>query len=338
MSVRIRVALVFLIVLFLTSLLMFSVRLSPGVYSKTMPVIGTVGTIRIVCKNSEDARKASLQAFRKIEELGARMNRRNVSSDIGLLNENGFKDYISVDKKVFEVIMKGVALSEETNGAFEIAILPLINVWNKAGANGVVPDSGAIKSALDKCGSRFINLAADERVKFSKEGTGVDLGGIAKGFLIDQAAQVISSSGFDNFIVEIGGDMYVSGVKPGGRKWSIGIKHPRKKSNIIDKIAMSDSAVATSGDYERYFKRGSERYHHILDPRTGLPARVAISVTVVAPDAATADALATAAFVMGPDAGLDFIEKSPDVEGFIVSEKDGAFNVVETTGFNDLRK
>jgi thiamine biosynthesis lipoprotein len=156
-------------------------------------------------------------------------------------------------------------------------------------------------------------------VYLPKSGTEIDLGGIAKGYVVDRAVDVLRQSGITSASVDAGGDIRLIGGKPGGRPWRVGVRHPRERDRIIAVLELLDSAVVTSGDYERYFMLGGTRYHHLLDPDTGLPAAGLASVTVVAADATTADALSTTVFVMGRERGLALIESLPGVEAILVT-------------------
>jgi thiamine biosynthesis lipoprotein len=167
----------------------------------------------------------------------------------------------------------------------------------------------------------------------------LDLGGIAKGWGVDRAADVLAGlSGA--CLVNAGGDLVVRGLKPGGKPWRVGVQDPRDPSQLFLKLRLAENvAVATSGDYQRYFEVDGVRYHHLLDPRTGYPARAASSATVIAPDCATADAWATAVFVLGPAAGIAALEEQPGLEGVIVVVDDaGELVLHETAGFARFRE
>lgn len=147
---------------------------------------------------------------------------------------------------------------------------------------------------------------------------GVDLGAIAKGWAVDRAIEKLEAAGIRSAIIDAGGDLRIIGSRPGKGTWRIGVQHPREAGGLLATFDLRDTAIVTSGDYERFFVVAGERYHHILDPATGRPARGCQSVTVLAPTAAEADACATAAFVLGPDKGIPFLRNRPGVRGFIV--------------------
>jgi len=153
----------------------------------------------------------------------------------------------------------------------------------------------------------------------------LDLGGIAKGFIVDRALSLLEGKDVQAAFLNAGGDIKVLGTKPDGSKWRVGIRDPHKKNEVKAVLLLDKGAVATSGDYERFFEQNGVRYHHIIDPKTGYPARGLSSVTVVAPNCLTADALSTAIFVLGLSEGLALLEKLPEVEGVFITEEGELF-------------
>jgi len=150
-------------------------------------------------------------------------------------------------------------------------------------------------------------------------GMSMELGGIAKGFIIDRALQILTEAGVQNAYINAGGDIGLIGPNRGGKPWIIGIRHPRDNNEVIAVLPVSGGAVVTSGDYERVFEEGGVTYHHILNPRTGMPAIDLISVTIIAETVIEADALSTAVFVLGPVDGLALIEELPGIEGILIT-------------------
>ncbi|MFQ5835694.1 MAG: FAD:protein FMN transferase, partial [bacterium] len=160
-----------------------------------------------------------------------------------------------------------------------------------------------------------------DRAGFQKKGMQIDLGGIAKGYAVDRAIESLRKNGIRRALVNAGGDLYALGSGPGKEKWQVGIQDPREEDKLLGIIKVKDVGVATSGDYRRYFTIEGRRFSHIVNPKTGQTVQdVPMSVTVIAPDATTADALATGVFVLGPQKGIELIESLPQVEGMIVSE------------------
>jgi FAD:protein FMN transferase len=198
-----------------------------------------------------------------------------------------------------------------TGGLFDPTVGSITRLW-KFGEDGEIPPTDSVAAGLERIGFlRF--LASPDSGWFT-----LDLGGVAKGYAVDLAAGRLVDLGFKSAIVTAGGDMRLVGKRYDGKLWRIAIKHPRLAGRFIGYLNLADAAVATSGDYERCFVRDGKRYHHIIDPRTGMPAAGTTCVTVVAKTNAIADALSTGLFVMGPHAGLELAERLPDVEAVFV--------------------
>ena len=214
-------------------------------------------------------------------------------------------EWVEVDEETYSLIKAAYAFAELTEGAFDPTVGKLLEVWGFTGnyENLRVPSNDEIEKALSSVGYRNILLDDRHFRVMVKNGSKIDLGGIAKGYALDRARQIALSFDEDaTGFVEAGGDIRIIGPKFGKYPWVIGVKDPRG-DDVIDYIYLKSGAVATSGDYERYFIEDGIRYHHIIDPSTGYPARGVWSVTIVAEDATTADALSTAGFVM---AGRDW--------------------------------
>jgi thiamine biosynthesis lipoprotein len=202
------------------------------------------------------------------------------------------------------------AAYELTGGLFDPAIGSVSRLWTW-GEDGAVPHPDSIAAALARVGLDKLSAKGPGRVT-------LDLGGVAKGYAVGLAARKIESLGFRSAIITAGGDMRLVGRRPDGKPWRIAIRHPRKPGAFIGFLKLSDTSVSTSGDYERCFVRDGRRYHHILDPRTGMPGERSVSVTVVGPDAATSDALSTGLFLMGPEEGARLVESLDGVGAVFV--------------------
>jgi len=212
-----------------------------------------------------------------------------------------------------DVVGSALQCAEATNGAFDPTVLPLVEVWGWFSTPSV-PDSGVLDSALALVDWKKIKLAGDTLIV--PEGMGLDLGGIAKGFAVDEAVSFLMESGVEEGMVNAGGDIRVWG----DRKWKIGVRNPRG-TGIIAVVELENCAIATSGDYERFFMVDGKRYHHILDGKTGFPASSGlVSVSVIAPTSVLADAYATAVFVMGVNRGLAWLESQDSIGGIVCTE------------------
>lgn len=261
---------------------------------------------------------AAFDSIRKIEELATSYND---SSQIGQLNLYAGQKEISVHKDILGIIEQAEVISKLSDGAFDITILPLLRLWNFKSPDPRIPADTEISDKLNLVDYRRVRIKG-ERIFLPEAHMGVDLSAIAKGFAVDRAIETLKNCGYKDFLVEAGGDLRaVAGELTRGRR-RIWVRHPRKLDGFFATIKMNQGAVATSGDYERFFEMGGQRFHHILDPRTGYPASPIVSVTIIANAAALADAYATAVFVLGPERGLDLVEKTPEMESLIVYKKD----------------
>ncbi|HUT03915.1 MAG TPA: FAD:protein FMN transferase [bacterium] len=261
--------------------------------------------------------QSALDAMRRVE---SEMSVNVKSSVVHRINDSAGRSKVLAPRSVISVLDSAARVSELSEGAFDVRIGAVSDLWDFASLeNPAPPDPQAI--------AREVRLVAGASVEFSAtsgtvylptEGMRLDLGGIAKGYAIDVASEALRKAGILNFIVDAGGDMFVSGTRPNGRKWRIGVRDPRRPGDLMCTLLTTDRAIVTSGDYERFFIYEGRRYHHILDPATGYPASECQSVTVIAKEATVADALATAIFVMGPERGLQLADRLQDIECLIV--------------------
>jgi thiamine biosynthesis lipoprotein len=222
-----------------------------------------------------------------------------------------------------EIIALGLDVAQRSDGAFDLTLGQLKALWGFDQESPTLPDQAALSAALNGIGPAALSLQGQEVNKRTPL-LQVDLGGIAKGYAVDRAIAVLKEHGVTSAAVNAGGDMYLLGPhselqgRP-ERPWRIGIQHPRHKETLLETVQVSDRAVVTSGDYERFFEEDGVRYHHIFDPKNGLPARGCQSVTIIADSVVLADALATAVFVLGPTAGLQLLTQYPEAEGLVVA-------------------
>ena len=226
---------------------------------------------------------------------------------------------VPVSPETFEVLALAQKMALASFGAFDITYAPLRDLWHfDEDATSVVPDADAIAARLAYVG--FADLALNPAAltaRLGRSGMKIDLGGIAKGAIVDAAVQTLRDRGLRDFILQAGGDMYVSGDRA-GQPWRVGIQDPRRGEEHFATLALRDHAFSTAGDYERGFVRDEQRYHHILDAKTGYPATASRSVTVYAPTALLADTLDNAVFILGPKAGITLLQQYPDCEAVIV--------------------
>jgi thiamine biosynthesis lipoprotein len=263
------------------------------------------------------------RAYAEIERIEKKLSVRMKDSEITEINQSAGKRPLKVDDEMYLLIQESKRFSEMSGGAFDISVEGLKDIWdfNRPGFREPGPDR--VKKGLERVDYRKIRLNQRDSTVFLEEGgMEISLGGIAKGYAVDRAVRILRESGIKGGIVSAGGDLLAFGRKGNGEVWRVGVRNPRDHSKNICVLPVSNLSVATSGDYERYRMADGKRVHHIIDPRTGYPSAGCMSVTVVARSAMTADALATAVFVLGPEAGLALLEELPGVEGIVV-DSDG---------------
>lgn len=299
---------------------------SSQVYSakRSLPIMGTVMNLTVHGPDQDKCEEAISKTISTMQGLERMMSRHMHSSELALLNRTGRLDKPSSELQ--EVFSEATRLSKETSGSFDITVLPLLNLYENS---NVLPD----RKLLSLTGSRvdYRHIHQDKgTIQFTQPHMAASLDGIAKGYIVDRGTETLHSLGYHDVYVEAGGDLMVSGLRNKHEPWRIGIRPPRAyKTGKPLTIAVSDKAVATSGDYMQFFSPDLMN-HHILNPRTGISPLQLASATVVAPSAMEADGLATALMVLGPDAGLDLIEPRHGCEAYMISKE---LKEYSTTGF-----
>jgi len=285
-------------------------------------LLGTLVEIQAWAEQLDDSglRSAFQRAFDEIHRVENEMSLNIEGSGVRRINESAGQAQVAVPASLISVLDSARRVSELSGGAFDVTIGAVYRLWDFASENGArPPDPDAIARNLQNVDYTRVELSATSgTVLMPTKGMRLDLGGLAKGYAIDVAAKALMDAGAHNFIVNAGGDMFVSGRRLNGERWRIGVRHPRRPGELMCTLFLEDCAVVTSGDYERFFEYNGKMYHHILDPTTGYPAEACQSVTVVAKGATVADALATAVFVMGPKRGLQLVDRLTEVEALIV--------------------
>lgn len=288
---------------------------------ETRLLMGTQVDVTVLVSDHEQGDRGLRACFGEMERIQALMNIYSEGSQISKLNRLARQQWVVPHPEVFWLVQRSLESSRASDGAFDISVGPLVRIWREARRRGVPPSTLEVQAALAHVGYTTIDVdPKGQRLRFLNEGMSLDLGGIAKGYALDKGAEALRREGIQQALLNAGGDILALGGK-GKDPWIIGIRDPRDPNGLLGSLEARDVAVITSGDYERFFVYEGKRYHHILDPRTGFPSRGCRSVTVVGPRATEADALATAAFVMGPSSGLALLEHRPGVEGIVVDER-----------------
>jgi len=293
----------------------------PHKIERTTQVMGTLASITIWSDDDDAAAAAIDAAFTELHRIETLMTSWTDDSVVARINTAaGTRRGATVDDETLQVLHKALAISKLTDGAFDVTIGVFHDLW-KFGSNqtGEIPSAAAIAERVRLVDYRAVRIdARRHRVRLARKGMAITLGGIAKGYAVDRAATLLRTKSFHDFIIQAGGDLYVAGRK-GDKPWIVGIRDPRgSRSTPFVVTAIEDRTFSTSGDYERAFVINGVRYHHILDPATGRPARRSRSVTVMTRDALTADALSTALFVLGARAGMTIVEHLAGVEAVFV--------------------
>lgn len=244
------------------------------------------------------------------------------TTQISQINRNAGIQPVKVDAEVFELVERAIKISQITKGAFDISYASMDKIWKFDGSMKVMPTKEAIKKSVEKIGYKNIVLNQKEHTIYLKlEGMKLGLGGIGQGYIADKVKDLLFSKGCFSGIINVSGDINAWGKQPDGKPWTVGIVNPLNKNKIFATFPIEDSAVETSGSYEKYVIFNGIRYSHIIDPRTGYPATGVVSVSVFAKQTEIADALATGIFVLGVEVGLDLVNQIKGIECIIVDDK-----------------
>jgi thiamine biosynthesis lipoprotein len=306
-----------------------------SMYRESRMVMDTVCTITVVSSSRQKASEAIESGFGEIKKLEQHLNYYSPESEISAINRASGKYPVKVSRDTLDVIKKAVEIAAFTDGAFDPTVGPLMESWGftTRGAERSVPHRKTIQDILGLVHYKKIKINdSTSEIFLEKQGMALDLGGIAKGYAADRVIESIRVQGIKAALVAVAGDIRAFGVKSDGQPWKVGIQNPRSKENssgkkeedVLFSLHLTDKAISTSGDYQRFFTEGGRRYHHIIDPATGYPASQVMSVSVIAPEGYRADSLATAVFIIGPEKGIKFLE-SKDLDGIIVDAHKNIF-------------
>jgi thiamine biosynthesis lipoprotein len=289
-------------------------------FEETHDLMGTYVKV-VVYADEGIAEEAINAAFARMEEIDRIATTWDSEGEAFKLNQTGYSDTPS--DELLELINLSLYYSELTDGSFDITVQPLLDLWEynpDADKQFWELDESTQKAEINKAlklvGPDQI-IIEDNTIRFKEEGTKITLGGIAKGYAVDEALEVLKDMGIKYALVDAGGDIGTLGSKPEGELWSIALVNPDDTSEYLVDFKIKDKAVATSGNYERYFDPEA-KVGYIMDPKTGYSTTDSISVTIIAENTTQADALATGVFVMGPENGMRLVESLDDVEAFIV--------------------
>ena len=293
------------------------------VFKRNTVLMGT--DIELTASDTDEDRvnAAFDAAIQEMDRIENEMSEWRDGTPVSIINQKAGIEPVSVPQELLNVISAAQKVSQLSDGAFDISWAAMRGIWNFAKGKERIPTPEEIKEKLPLINYKYIEIDEGKKtVILKKKGMAMGLGAIAKGYAVDKAMQVMVIRGIKNAIVKAGGDMRIQGTQD-GKPWDIGIRHPRDKTKLLGMLTLSNISISTSGDYERYFIKDGILYHHIMDPKTGYPALACQSVTILAPDTMTSDALSTAVFVLGPDKGMKLIKSLPGIEGIIVDSNGG---------------
>jgi len=290
-------------------------------YTRTLKLMGSRFDITVVAENEAQANAYIDLAVSEISRIEKKISSWDSNSETSKIIENAGIRPVPVDKELFDLISRAIKISELTNGAFDISYASMDRIWKFDGSMKSLPTNEEVAQSVTKVGYRNIILDKEKQTVFLKnKGMRIGFGAIGKGYAADKAKQLLIANNVKAGIMNASGDLTTWGTQPDGSPWMVGITNPLNKNKVFSWFPLDNNAVVTSGNYEKFVEFNGKKYTHIIDPRTGWPVTGLTSVTVFAPKAELADALATSVFVMGNDTGLDFINQLPGVECIIVDD------------------
>ncbi len=290
-------------------------------YKRALSKMGSDFEITVVAENRAQADAWIDMAVAEIGRIESVISSWDPASETSEINRMAGVQPVAVSPELYGLIERALGISRLTDGAFDISYASMDRIWKFDGSLTAMPEAEAITASVARVGYQKIKLdPATASVFLAGEGMRIGFGAIGKGYAADRARDLLVAQGVPAGIINASGDMNTWGRKPDGSSWQVAITNPMDKTKSFGLLPLEDRAVVTSGNYERYVRFNGVRYAHIIDPRTGYPATGILSVTVFAPRAELADALATAVFVMGVETGLDRIEQIPGVDCIIVDE------------------
>jgi thiamine biosynthesis lipoprotein len=284
---------------------------------------GIMDTDVIIKAYGRGAAKAIDKAIEEMKRLAHLFDAYSPESDVSKVNESAGRAPVKVSPEVFSVVQRALYFSALTDGAFDPTVFPLTRLWGFGTNEKRVPEPEEIESVIELVDYRKVVLNETESTVFLQEkGMAIDLGAIAKGYAVGKMVDVMRKEGVVNFLINAGGNVYAAGKRPDGMPWRVAVTDPIDPTHYLGVAEASDLSLVSSGDYERYFEVDGQRYHHILDPKTGYPAKKNHGTTVFLSSSQDADALSTSLFILGHDSSEELLSHFPGI-GVIFVEIDG---------------
>lgn len=299
--------------------------------TSTRLAIGNAVTVTIIFlyEQGVDHEKIMDEAFDEIKRLSDIMNHYDEKSEISRLNREGVLE--NADPQLMEVIESALEYNKLTDGAFDITVFPIIELFRDRFKENKIPQENEIKEVLELVGSDKI-IIEGRNIKLKKKGMKLTIVGLAKGYIVDMASRLLLEHGIKNHLINAGGDIKAAGLREDGNPWKVAIQDPAVADNYLDVIELTDSSVATSGNYENYYD-AEKIFHHIANPKTGFSPVLNSSASIIAPTAMETDALATALMVMPPEYGIPFIESLSGREALIITREG---KLIRSSGWKSL--
>ncbi len=295
-------------------------------YTRTLALMGSRFDITVVAENEKQGESFIDMAVEEISRIEKMISSWDTLSQTSAVVRNAGIQPVKVDRELFDLITRAIKISELTSGAFDISYASMDRIWKYDGSMKELPSDEQVAQSVRKVGYKNILLDPENQTVFLKlTGMKIGFGAIGKGYAADKAKQLLIAKGVEAGIINASGDLTTWGHQPDGSPWMVGITNPLNKDKVFSWFPLDNNSVVTSGNYEKFVELNGKRYSHIIDPRTGWPVSGLTSVTIFAPKAELADALATSVFVMGRETGIDFINQLPGVECVIVDENGKIF-------------
>ncbi|MGI9219506.1 MAG: FAD:protein FMN transferase [Woeseiaceae bacterium] len=292
-------------------------------YADSRPMLGTEVSVRLWHEDPDRGRALVEQVFRETKRIDQLMSTYIEDSEISAINRDAATQPVVAGDELFRIVQRSLDISRLTHGAFDITYESVGQHYDFRTRQR--PDEATVTENLGLIDYQLVNLnQAQSTIEFGAQGMRINLGGIAKGYVVERGVDLLRVAGVQHAVVTAGGDSRLLGDRR-GQPWMVGIRDPRVDGEVAMSIPLQNEAISTSGDYERYFDEDGVRYHHIISPSTGNPASGVHSATVIGPDAVITDALSTSVFVMGVDLGLRLIATLPDYESIVIDDKGQIF-------------
>ncbi|MBL0272116.1 MAG: FAD:protein FMN transferase [Chitinophagaceae bacterium] len=301
-----------------------TLTIAPSIYRKVLKLMGNRFEITVVSDNEKDALTRIDEAVGEISRIEKLLTTFKEDSQTNLINLNAGMAPVKVDREVFDIINRSKRISEVTQGAFDITYGSVDKkLWNFDKGMTSLPDAETAKNAVHLINYRNVILDEKKCTVFLKEkGMRIGFGGIGKGYAAERAKYILQQKGITSGIVNAAGDLTAWGNQPDGKEWTIGIADPNSTHHPFSYLSITDMAIATSGNYEKFITINGKKYSHTIDPKTGLPVTGIKSVTIISPNAEVADAMATPVMIMGIKVGLNLVNQVKGLSCIIIDDND----------------